>query len=179
MRLSLNWLIVCTCRCSRVQIRVPASMKRGYTALEFKSKIRQLRLIRPDISITSDFIVGFPGETSADFEATLKLIDEVGFDASFSLTDSPRPGTPASDMPDEISSETKQARLLQLQSRIEEHTRLISQKMVGSTQKVLVKGQSKKMLMSCQRGQKIIRRATWIFTWRSGPESGSIPAPIV
>jgi tRNA-2-methylthio-N6-dimethylallyladenosine synthase len=124
--------------------RVLAAMKRGYTALEFKSKIRQLRSIRPDISITSDFIVGFPGETVNDFEATLKLIDEIGFDASFSFIYSPRPGTPASDMPDEESHDVKQARLLQLQTRIEAHTRLISQNMVGSTQKVLIKGVSKK-----------------------------------
>jgi tRNA-2-methylthio-N6-dimethylallyladenosine synthase len=124
--------------------RVLAAMKRGYTALEYKSVIRRLRAARPDISIASDFIVGFPGETEADFEATMKLIDEVGFDASFSFLYSPRPGTPAADMPDEVPHETKLARLQRLQARIGELEASISASMVGSVQRVVVEGLSKK-----------------------------------
>ena len=93
-------------------------MKRGYTALEYKSIIRRLRAARPDICITSDFIVGFPGETEHDFEATMKLIDDVGFDASFSFMYSPRPGTPAAEMPDDMPQEVKAQRLKRLQDRI-------------------------------------------------------------
>ncbi len=124
--------------------RVLAAMKRGYTALEYKSVIRRLRAARSDISISSDFIIGFPGETDADFEATMKLIDDVGFDASFSFIYSPRPGTPASDMPDEVPHETKQARLQRLQVRIGELEATISASMVGSVQRVVVEGLSKK-----------------------------------
>jgi tRNA-2-methylthio-N6-dimethylallyladenosine synthase len=124
--------------------RILAAMKRGYTALEYKSVIRRLRAARPDISIASDFIVGFPGETEADFEATMKLIDDVGFDASFSFIYSPRPGTPAADMPDEVPHETKLARLQRLQARIGELEAAISASMVGSVQRVIVEGVSKK-----------------------------------
>ncbi|WP_035382911.1 tRNA (N6-isopentenyl adenosine(37)-C2)-methylthiotransferase MiaB [Ferriphaselus sp. R-1] len=124
--------------------RILAAMKRGYTALEYKSVIRRLRAARPDISIASDFIVGFPGETEADFEATMKLIDDVGFDASFSFVYSPRPGTPAADMPDEVPSEVKLARLHRLQARISELEAAISQNMVGTVQRVVVEGVSKK-----------------------------------
>ena len=124
--------------------RVLAAMKRGYTALEYKSVIRRLRAARPDISIASDFIIGFPGETEADFEATMKLIDDVGFDASFSFIYSPRPGTPAADMPDEVPHETKQARLQRLQARISELEAAISERMVGTVQRVVVEGLSKK-----------------------------------
>ena len=124
--------------------RVLAAMKRGYTALEYKSVIRRLRAARSDISISSDFIIGFPGETDADFEATMKLIDDVGFDASFSFIYSPRPGTPAADMPDEVPHETKQARLQRLQVRIGELEATISASMVGSVQRVVVEGLSKK-----------------------------------
>jgi tRNA-2-methylthio-N6-dimethylallyladenosine synthase len=124
--------------------RILAAMKRGYTALEYKSLVRKLRAARPDISISSDFIVGFPGETEADFEATMKLIDDVGFDASFSFVYSPRPGTPAADMPDEVPAEVKLARLQRLQARISEQENAISQAMVGGIQRVLVEGISKK-----------------------------------
>ena len=124
--------------------RILAAMKRGYTALEFKQKIRKLRAVRPDISISSDFIVGFPGETDADFEKTMKLIEDVGFDQSFSFIYSRRPGTPAADLEDHVSSEEKHARLARLQARINAYSADISRAMVGSVQKVLVTGPSRK-----------------------------------
>ncbi|MGB9493761.1 MAG: tRNA (N6-isopentenyl adenosine(37)-C2)-methylthiotransferase MiaB [Azonexus sp.] len=124
--------------------RVLAAMKRGYTALEYKSLIRKLRAARPEISLSSDFIVGFPGETDEDFEKTMKLIDEVGFDNSFSFLYSPRPGTPAVEMDDSTPVAVKSARLKRLQKRIEEQAQVISQAMVGSFQRVLVEGTSKK-----------------------------------
>jgi len=124
--------------------RVLAAMKRGYMTIEYKSIIRKLRAARPEISISSDFIVGFPGETDEDFEKTMKLIDDVGFDASFSFVYSPRPGTPAVEMEDTTPAEVKSARLLRLQKRIDEQSQVISQAMVGSIQRVLVEGTSKK-----------------------------------
>ena len=124
--------------------RILSAMKRGYTALEFKQKIRKLRAVRPDISISSDFIVGFPGETDADFEKTMKLIEDVGFDQSFSFIYSRRPGTPAADLEDTVSSEVKHARLARLQARINAFAADISQAMVGSVQRVLVTGPSRK-----------------------------------
>jgi tRNA-2-methylthio-N6-dimethylallyladenosine synthase len=124
--------------------RILAAMKRGYTALEFKQKVRKLRAVRPDISLSSDFIVGFPGETEADFEKTMKLIEDVGFDQSFSFIYSRRPGTPAADLEDTVSSEEKHARLSRLQAAINANAARISQSMVGSVQRVLVEGRSKK-----------------------------------
>lgn len=124
--------------------RVLAAMKRGYTVIEYKSIIRKLRAIRPDISISSDFIIGFPGETEADFERTMKLIDDVQFDESFSFIYSPRPGTPAADLPDDTPNEIKLARLYRLQEKIQLNARTISQNMVGTVQRVLVEGPSKK-----------------------------------
>ena len=124
--------------------RILAAMKRGYTALEYKSVVRKLRAVRPDISITADFIVGFPGETEADFEATMKLIDDIGFDASFSFTFSPRPGTPAAEMHDDTPYETKLARLHRLQARIAELGQQVSDAMAGSVQRVLVENISRK-----------------------------------
>ena len=124
--------------------RVLAAMKRGYTALEFKSKIRKLRAVRPDISVASDFIVGFPGETDADFEKTMKLIEDVGFDQSYSFIYSRRPGTPAADLHDDVSEADKHARLSRLQQHINQHSLSISQSMVGSTQRILVTGPSRK-----------------------------------
>jgi len=124
--------------------RVLAAMKRGYTAIEYKSVIRKLRAVRPDISLSSDFIVGFPGETEEDFEKTMKLIDDVGFDTSFSFIYSPRPGTPAVELADDTPAEVKSARLTRLQRRIEEQAHAISAAMVGSAQRVLVEGPSKK-----------------------------------
>ncbi len=124
--------------------RILSAMKRGYTALEFKQKIRKLRAVRPDISISSDFIVGFPGETEADFDKTMKLIEDVGFDQSFSFIYSRRPGTPAADLEDTVTSEEKHARLARLQAHINAHSRMISESMVGSVQTVLVEGPSRK-----------------------------------
>jgi tRNA-2-methylthio-N6-dimethylallyladenosine synthase len=124
--------------------RILAAMKRGYTTPEFKQKIRKLRAVRPDISVSSDFIVGFPGETDADFEKTMQLIEDVGFDQSFSFIYSRRPGTPAADLEDKVSSEEKHARLSRLQAHINAHAAGISKAMVGSVQSVLVEGPSKK-----------------------------------
>lgn len=124
--------------------RILAAMKRGHTVLEYKSKIRKLRKIRPDISISSDFIVGFPGETEKDFEDTMKLIHEIGFDTSFSFVYSARPGTPAAELPDDTPEEVKKQRLQILQARIEQHAQTISQSMVGTTQRLLVTGISRK-----------------------------------
>ncbi|MGZ5225398.1 MAG: tRNA (N6-isopentenyl adenosine(37)-C2)-methylthiotransferase MiaB [Burkholderiales bacterium] len=124
--------------------RILAAMKRGYTSLEYKSIVKRLRCARPDISLSSDFIVGFPGETRADFEATLKLIEDVGFDSSFSFIYSPRPGTPAAALTDTTSSETKLARLHALQTALEAQAQAISHAMVGSRQRVLVEGPAKR-----------------------------------
>jgi tRNA-2-methylthio-N6-dimethylallyladenosine synthase len=124
--------------------RILMAMKRGHTALEYKSKIRRLRKIRPDISISSDFIIGFPGESEADFAATMKLIEEIEFDHSFSFVYSARPGTPASDLPDVTDEDTKKKRLKILQDRIVQQTQRISRRMVDSKQKILVTGVSKK-----------------------------------
>jgi len=124
--------------------RVLARMKRGHTVLEYKQKIRRLRQARPDISISSDFIVGFPGETDADFDATMKLIEEINFDQSFSFIYSQRPGTPAAGMQDDTPLETKKRRLQALQDKINEQAGQISQSMVGTVQSVLVEKPSKK-----------------------------------
>ncbi|MCB2020640.1 MAG: tRNA (N6-isopentenyl adenosine(37)-C2)-methylthiotransferase MiaB, partial [Burkholderiaceae bacterium] len=124
--------------------RILAAMKRGYTSLEFKSTVRKLRAVRPDIRIGSDFIVGFPGETEDDFERTMALIDEVGFDASFSFVFSPRPGTPAASLADETPQSVKLARLQRLQAVIDANAARISEALVGSTQRVLVEGRSRK-----------------------------------
>ncbi len=124
--------------------RILAKMKRGHTVLEYKSKIRRLQRIRPDISMSSDFIVGFPGESDDDFEATMNLISELGFDHSFSFIFSARPGTPASELPDSTPLEVKKERLRLLQARINNQTMQISRGMVGSSQNILVTGCSKK-----------------------------------
>jgi len=124
--------------------RVLSAMKRGYTTLEFKSIIRRLRAARPEVSLTSDFIVGFPGETEKDFEQTMKLIEDIGFDGSFSFIYSARPGTPAADLVDETPHEQKLARLQRLQACIDAHHQKISASMVGSLQRVLIEGPSRK-----------------------------------
>ena len=124
--------------------RVLAAMKRGYTVLEYKAIVRRLRAARPAISISSDFIVGFPGESDADFEATMKLIEEIGFDASFSFIYSRRSGTPAAALPDDTPLEVKRARLQRLQARIEQQAQAISRGMVGTIQRVLVEGAARK-----------------------------------
>ncbi len=124
--------------------RILAAMKRGYTSLEYKSIIRKIREKRPNISFSSDFIVGFPGETEEDFEKTMDLIEFVGYDSSFSFIFSPRPGTPAANIKDETPLELKHERLYKLQKRIDELVLDINKKMVGTIQKVLVEGKSKK-----------------------------------
>jgi tRNA-2-methylthio-N6-dimethylallyladenosine synthase len=124
--------------------RILAAMKRGYTALEFKEKVRKLRAVRPEISVSTDIIVGFPGETERDFEATLKLVRDVFFDQSYSFIYSQRPGTPAASLPDDVDLVTKQSRLARLQALLNAQHFAISEKMVGSTQRVLVQRPSKK-----------------------------------
>jgi len=124
--------------------KILSLMKRGHTAIEYKSKIRKLKQVRPDISISSDFIIGFPGETENDFNDTVSLIDEIGFDKSFSFIYSKRPGTIASSFPDDVSAETKKKRLSIVQERLNSNTEEISKSMIGSIQKVLVEGFSKK-----------------------------------
>ena len=124
--------------------RILAAMKRGYTALEYKSLARKLKAARPDLCLSSDFIVGFPGETDADFEATMKLIEDVGFDASFSFIYSKRPGTPAADLADDVPHAVKQARLERLQAVINEAAQQVNRNMEGTVQRVLVEGISKR-----------------------------------
>ena len=124
--------------------RILSMMKRGHSAIEYKHKINKLRKIRPDISMSSDFIIGFPGETDADFKATMDLIESIGFDTSFSFIYSARPGTPAAFMPDNVSMETKKERLRILQDRLSQQAAEIASRMVGTTQTILVEGHSRK-----------------------------------
>ncbi len=124
--------------------RILAAMKRGHTVLEYKQKIRKLREVRPDISLSTDIIVGFPGETDTDFAATMKLVDDIGFDQSFSFVYSARPGTPAASLPDPVPQQDKLDRLAELQARIRENAMRISRSMVGTTQRVLVERHARK-----------------------------------
>ncbi len=124
--------------------KILMAMKRGHTSIEYKSKLRRIKEKRPEISFSSDFIIGFPGESDEDFAATMKLIEDIGFDTSFSFIYSRRPGTPAADLPDTVTEETKKQRLHILQSRITQNALQISRRMVGSTQRILVNGYSKK-----------------------------------
>ena len=124
--------------------RILSAMKRGHTALEYKAKIRKIKEARPEISLSSDFIVGFPGETDTDFEKTMELIESVGFDVSFSFIYSARPGTPASDLDDQTEQDTKKSRLATLQARISQNAQKISRNMVGTLQSILVTGPSKR-----------------------------------
>ncbi|RAU18212.1 tRNA (N6-isopentenyl adenosine(37)-C2)-methylthiotransferase MiaB [Nitrincola tibetensis] len=124
--------------------RILMAMKRGHTVLEYKSKLRRIRKLRPNISFSSDFIIGFPGESDADFEATMNLIQEIGFDSSFSFIYSRRPGTPAADLPDNVTDETKKLRLNILQDRITQQAMQISRRMVDNVERILVNGYSKK-----------------------------------
>jgi tRNA-2-methylthio-N6-dimethylallyladenosine synthase len=124
--------------------RILMAMKRGYTALEYKSTIRKLRAVRPELSLSSDFIVGFPGETDEDFAKLMKLIEDIGFDTSFSFIYSPRPGTPAANLADDTPYEVKLKRLQHLQATIEENARRINQSRVGTVQRILVEGRSRK-----------------------------------
>ncbi|HGG59935.1 MAG TPA: tRNA (N6-isopentenyl adenosine(37)-C2)-methylthiotransferase MiaB [Gammaproteobacteria bacterium] len=146
--------------------RVLALMKRGHTVLEYKSRIRRLKAARPGISLSSDFIVGFPGETDADFADTLALIDEIGFDHSFSFIYSARPGTPAASLPDDVPMAVKKARLAELQARIAANAAAISQGMVGSTQTILVERASRKdpaMMAGRTENNRVVN-------FRAGPE---------
>ncbi len=124
--------------------RILSLMKRGYTAVEYKSIIDRLRAVRPGISLSSDFIVGFPSETQEDFDQLMKLIEDVGYDASFSFIYSPRPGTPAANLPDRTPHEVKLARLQHLQAVVERNVRAISASRVGTVQRLLVEGPSRK-----------------------------------
>ena len=124
--------------------RILAAMKRGYSVLEFKSLVKKLKAARPDLSLSSDFIIGFPGETEEDFEKTMRLVEELNFDNSFSFVYSPRPGTPAADMADDTPQETKIRRLMRLQKTIEAQALKISQAMVGTTQRILVEAHARK-----------------------------------
>jgi tRNA-2-methylthio-N6-dimethylallyladenosine synthase len=124
--------------------RILMAMKRGYTAMEYKSTIRKLRAVRPQISLSSDFIVGFPGETDEDFAKMMKLVDDVGFDASFSFIFSPRPGTPAAALHDDTPHEVKLRRLQHLQAVLEGNVQRISAERVGTLQRILVEGPSRK-----------------------------------
>ena len=124
--------------------RILMAMKRGYTAMEYKNIIRRLRAVRPGLSLSSDFIVGFPGETQQDFDKMMRLIDDVGFDASFSFVFSARPGTPAANLPDDTPQAVKLERLQHLQATLENHVRAISAQRVGTVQRILVEGPSRK-----------------------------------
>ncbi|MEZ8141556.1 tRNA (N6-isopentenyl adenosine(37)-C2)-methylthiotransferase MiaB [Enterovibrio sp. FF113] len=127
--------------------RILTMMKRPHTAIEYKSKIRKLREVRPDIAMSSDFIIGFPGETEADFQATMKLIRDINFDMSFSFVYSPRPGTPAADMPDDTPEQVKKDRLSELQQQITAQTMIFARQMLETEQRILVEGPSRKNLM--------------------------------
>ena len=124
--------------------RILMAMKRGYTAMEYKSTIRKLRAVRPDMSMSSDFIVGFPGETEEDFDKLMKLITDISFDASFSFIFSPRPGTPAANLPDDTPHEVKLRRLQHLQAMVEDNVRRIGESRLGTVQRILVEGASRK-----------------------------------
>jgi tRNA-2-methylthio-N6-dimethylallyladenosine synthase len=150
--------------------RILAAMKRGYTSLEYKSVIRRLREIRPNIAVSSDFIVGFPGETDADFEATMKLIEHVGYDNSYSFIFSPRPGTPAANLHDDTPHEVKQQRLLRLQAAINNNVRKFSEALVGSVQRILVEGTSKRDANELQGRTECNR----VVIFEGGPNSARL-----
>jgi tRNA-2-methylthio-N6-dimethylallyladenosine synthase len=150
--------------------KILMAMKRGYTAMEYKSTIRKLRAIRPDLSLSSDFIVGFPGETDDDFQKMMKLIADVGYDSSFSFIFSPRPGTPAANLPDDTPHEVKLQRLQHLQATIEENVQRISASRVGTVQRILVTGPSKK------NPQELMGRTACnrIVNFDAGPQAGRL-----
>lgn len=150
--------------------KILAAMKRGYTVLEYKSIIRRLREVRPDILISSDFIVGFPGETEADFEALMKLIDDVGYDNSYSFIFSPRPGTPAANLADDTPYEVKLARLQRLQKVIIDNTRRYSDAMLDSVQRILVEGPSKKNANELQGRTETNR----VVNFEGGPQANRL-----
>ncbi|MCA0326864.1 MAG: tRNA (N6-isopentenyl adenosine(37)-C2)-methylthiotransferase MiaB [Proteobacteria bacterium] len=155
--------------------RILMAMKRGYTAMEYKSIIRKLRAVRPDLSLSSDFIVGFPGETEDDFAKMMKLIDDVGYDASFSFIFSPRPGTPAANLADDTPHEVKLKRLQQLQAAVEQNVRAISASRVGSRQRILVEGPSRK------NPQELMGRTECnrIVNFDGGPQSARLVGQMI
>jgi tRNA-2-methylthio-N6-dimethylallyladenosine synthase len=155
--------------------RILAAMKRGYTVLEYKSVIRRLREIRPDICVSSDFIVGFPGETEADFDALMKLINDIGYDTSFSFVFSARPGTPAANLQDDTPYEVKLKRLQHLQATVEANARKISQQMLGSVQRILVEGPSKKDPQELQGRTENNR----VVNFSGGPDSSRLIGQLI
>jgi tRNA-2-methylthio-N6-dimethylallyladenosine synthase len=155
--------------------KILAAMKRGYTVLEYKSILRRLREVRPDIIVSSDFIVGFPGETEADFDALMKLIDDVGYDNSYSFIFSPRPGTPAANLADDTPHEVKLERLQRLQKVIADNTRRYSEAMVGSVQRVLVEGPSKRDAQEMQGRSENNR----VVNFNGGPHGARLTGQFV
>ena len=147
--------------------RILMAMKRGYTAMEYKNIVRRLRAVRPELSLSSDFIVGFPGETEQDFDKMMKLIDDVGFDASFSFVFSARPGTPAANLADDTPQEVKLKRLQHLQAVIETNVRAISASRVGTLQRILVEGPSRKSAAELMGRTECNR----IVNFEGGPQS--------
>ncbi|MEK0435438.1 MAG: putative tRNA-i(6)A37 thiotransferase enzyme MiaB, partial [Pseudomonadota bacterium] len=150
--------------------KILAAMKRGYTVLEYNSIIRRLRAVRPDISISSDFIVGFPGEDEKDFDALMKLVDDVGYDNSYSYIFSPRPGTPAANLNDDTPHQVKLSRLQILQKQIADNTRRFSEEMVGSIQRVLVEGPAKRDASELQGRAENNR----VVNFSAGPNAGRL-----
>jgi tRNA-2-methylthio-N6-dimethylallyladenosine synthase len=155
--------------------RILSAMKRGYTVLEYKSVIRRLRQVRPNITISSDFIIGFPGETDADFDALMKLITDIGYDNSFSFIFSPRPGTPAANLQDDTPHEVKLKRLQHLQAVVEENMARISAAMVGSVQRILVEGPSKKNAAELQGRTENNR----VVNFNAGPSGARLIGELV
>jgi tRNA-2-methylthio-N6-dimethylallyladenosine synthase len=155
--------------------RILMAMKRGYTAMEYKSTIRKLRAVRPDISMSSDFIVGFPGETEEDFEKLMKLITDIGFDASFSFIFSPRPGTPAANLHDDTPHEVKLRRLQHLQATVEDNVRRIGESRVGTVQRILVEGASRKSAAELM-GRTVCNR---IVNFDAGPNGQRLVGQMV
>ena len=150
--------------------KILAAMKRGYTVLEYKSIIRRLRAVRPEISISSDFIVGFPGEDEKDFDALMKLVDDIGYDNSYSFVFSARPGTPAANLTDDTPHEVKLSRLQILQKQIADNTRRFSEAMVGSIQRVLVEGPAKRDASELQGRAENNR----VVNFSAGPNAGRL-----
>jgi len=150
--------------------RILMAMKRGYTAMEYKSTIKKLRAIRPNLSLSSDFIVGFPGETQADFDQMMKLINDLSFDASFSFVFSPRPGTPAANLEDTTPHNIKLQRLQHLQTTIEANARRISESKVGTLERILVEGPSRKSATELM-GRTVCNR---IVNFDGGPQSARL-----
>jgi tRNA-2-methylthio-N6-dimethylallyladenosine synthase len=155
--------------------RILAAMKRGYTALQYKSTIRRLRAVRPGISLSSDFIVGFPGESDDDFAQLMTLVDDVGFDASFSFVFSPRPGTPAANLPDDTPHDVKLRRLQQLQAALEANVRRIGASRVGTVQRILVEGPSKKNAAELMGRTECNR----IVNFDGGPHAGRLVGQMI